>query len=1275
MNNQATTDELKRLLQERILVLDGAMGTVVQRYKLDEAAFRGDRFADWAGKDLKGNNELLQLTQPAILEEIHRNYLLAGSDIIETNTFSATTIGQHDFLFQEEAEGRKDQAFFDRVIQDEALRKVVREINLNAVALARKAAAQVSQDSGRPRFVAGAIGPMPVTCSLSPDVNDPGFRSVTFEQLRRAYREQIETLIEGGVDLLLVETIFDTLNAKAALFAVQESFEARGVRLPIMISGTITDRAGRTLSGQTVEAFWNSVAHANPLSIGFNCALGPDLMRPYVEELSALAGTHVCVYPNAGLPDPLSPTGFPETPETLAPQIRDWAESGWLNIVGGCCGTTPEHIKAIADTVQGIQPRKPARPEPFLRLSGMEAFTQTSITNFINIGERTNVAGSPKFKKLILSGNFDDALAVAKQQVENGAQIIDICMDEGMLDGVAAMTRFLNLVASEPDIARVPVMIDSSKWTVLEAGLRVAQGKGIVNSISLKEGEANFLKQARLIRRYGAAVVVMAFDQQGQADSFERKIEICKRSYDLLVNEVGFPPQDIIFDPNVLTVGTGIEEHNNYAVDFIRATHWIKQNLPHAKVSGGISNVSFSFRGNNPVREAMHAAFLFHAIKAGLDMGIVNPGMLEVYEEIAPDLLEHVEDVLLNRRPDATDRLVAFGEALKEKSTGTAAGPSPSEQAWRKEPVEKRIEHALVKGIDAHVAEDTEEARQKLGRPLDVIEGPLMAGMNVVGDLFGAGKMFLPQVVKSARVMKKAVAYLTPFMEAEKAEQEAAGKTVRTQGKVLMATVKGDVHDIGKNIVGVVLACNNYEVIDMGVMVPCEKILERAKAEKADVIGLSGLITPSLDEMQHVAREMERQQFRTPLLVGGATTSKAHTAVKIAPGYSEPVVHVLDASRAVPVVSNLISEELKPAFVAQLHADYEKARDHHAGREIELLKVEAARSNAPALPHRDLPQPSFTGLRVLSSEPESSVSDRQSSVTLEEVVPFIDWSPFFHTWELRGVYPRILDHERHGEEARKLFNDAQALLKDIVTHKRLGLRAVYGFLPANSVGDDVEVYGIEDRTTTTARLHFLRQQTPKEDGKPHWCLADFVAPKSDESGTDTLPDHIGAFACTAGIGLDEIVERFKAEHDDYNAIMVEALADRLAEAFAEFLHKRAREEWGFGNNEDLSPEDLIAEKYRGIRPAAGYPACPDHTEKATLWTLLDAERHTGIRLTESFAMWPGSSVSGLYLAHPEAKYFAVGKLARDQVVDYAERKGRSVEEMERWLGPWLGYTP
>ncbi|MFO1458077.1 MAG: methionine synthase [Verrucomicrobiota bacterium] len=1244
--------DLVRLMGERIVVLDGAMGTVIQRYRLGEAQFRGERFADWKGKDLKGNNELLQLTQPQVIQEIHRHYLEAGADIIETNTFGATTIGQHDFFFRH-AEGRKDQSYFAEVIADPFLRDLVRDMNLAAAKLARAAADAHAAATGQPRFVAGAVGPMPVTTSISPDVNDAGFRSVNFAQLCVAYREQIEALLDGGVDVLLVETIFDTLNAKAALFTIEEVFADRGVRLPLMISGTITDLSGRTLTGQTVEAFWNSVRHARPVTIGFNCALGPKEMRAHVEELNRIADTRICVYPNAGLPDPLSPTGFPETPETLAPQIRPWAEAGWLNVVGGCCGTTPPHIQAIADAVRGLAPRVTPTVPPYLRLSGMEAFTQTPDTNFINIGERANVTGSPKFAKLILAGNYDEALAICKQQVETGAQVIDVNMDEGMLDGAAAMTRFLNLIAAEPDIAKVPIMVDSSKWTVIEAGLRCLQGKGIVNSISLKEGEAKFLEQARLVRRYGAAVVVMAFDERGQADTLERKIEICRRSYDLLTGKVGFPPEDIIFDPNILTVATGIEEHNNYAVNFIEATRWIKQNLPRAKVSGGVSNISFSFRGNNHVREAMHSAFLYHAVRAGLDMGIVNAGMLEVYEQIPADLLALVEDVLLNRRPDATERLVAYGEELKKKATGVTT-ETKADEAWRSGPVEERLKHALVKGIDAHVNEDVEEARVKLGKPLLVIEGPLMDGMNVVGDLFGAGKMFLPQVVKSARVMKKAVAYLTPFMEAEKAEQVASGKTVQAQGRVLMATVKGDVHDIGKNIVGVVLGCNNYEVIDLGVMVPCDKILAAAREHQVDVIGLSGLITPSLDEMQHVAREMERTGFKVPLLIGGATTSRAHTAVKIAPGYSEPVVHVLDASRAVPVVSSLISAEQKPAFVEQLRSDYEKVRAAHAGQLQKLKTFTQARANAARLKYDDLPQPAFTGVRVLEDFP------------LETLREFIDWSPFFHTWELRGRYPSILSHEKYGVEATKLFASAQALLDELIAGRRIRARGVYGFFPANRVGEDVEVYADGSRSSVLTKFHFLRQQMEKPDNSPNWSLADYIAPKP-------AADFIGGFAVTTGIGLEEVVKQYKAKHDDYNAIMAEALADRLAEAFAEYLHKRAREEWGFGRDERLTPEDLIEEKYRGIRPAAGYPACPDHTEKGTLWKLLEVESKTGIRLTESYAMWPGSSVSGLYFAHPEAKYFAVGKLDRDQVSDFAERKGKPLSEMERWLGPWLNY--
>ena len=1243
------------LLDQRIAIIDGAMGTVIQRYKLGEAQFRGERFSQWKGKDLKGNNELLQITQPQVIEEIHRHYLEAGADLIETNTFSATTIGQHDFFFRH-AEGRKDQAFFNEVIQDPFLRDLAREMNLTSARLARKAVDIVAAATGIPRYVAGAIGPMPVTTSISPDVNDAGFRSVSFEQLVTAYTEQVEALIEGGVDVLLVETIFDTLNAKAALLAIQQVQDRLQVRLPLMISGTITDLSGRTLTGQTVEAFWNSVRHAEPITIGFNCALGPKEMRAYVQELHRIADTKICVYPNAGLPDPLSPTGFPETPETLAPQIRPWAEEGWLNVVGGCCGTTPPHIQAIAEAVKGLPPRQTPHLEPLLRLSGMEAFNQTRDTNFINIGERANVTGSPRFSKLILAGDYDAALEICKQQVEAGAQIIDINMDEGMLDGAAAMSKFLNLIAAEPDIARVPIMVDSSKWSVLETGLRCLQGKGIVNSISLKEGEERFLEQARLIRRYGAAVVVMAFDEQGQADSLSRRIEICQRSYDLLTQREQFPPQDIIFDPNILTVATGIDAHNNYAVDFIEATRWIKTHLPLAKVSGGVSNISFSFRGNNHVREAMHSAFLFHAIQAGLDMGIVNAGMLEVYEEIETGLRELVEDVLLNRRPDATERLVTYGEELRRKSGPGGVAEAKADEAWRSEPVEKRLAHALVKGIDAFVDQDTEEARQKLGRPLSVIEGPLMDGMNHVGDLFGAGKMFLPQVVKSARVMKKSVAYLTPFMEAEKAAAVAGGCEVRTQGKVLMATVKGDVHDIGKNIVGVVLGCNNYEVIDLGVMVSCENILKAAQEHQVDVIGLSGLITPSLDEMAHVAREMERLGMRQPLLIGGATTSKAHTAIKLAPGYSQPVIHVLDASRAVPVVSNLINPDLKGAYVAQIRDEYQSLRSSHAAANTPLLSLEQARSQGARLDFSDLPHPESTGVRVLEDVP------------LETLRPYIDWSPFFHTWELRGRYPAILQHEKYGEEARKLFTDAQALLDDLIARKRIRACGVYGIFPANRDGDSVQIYTDNSRSSVQTTFHMLRQQVVKEDGTPQWSLADFVAPKGAE-------DHVGAFAVTTGIGLDEVVAAYKAAHDDYNAIMAEALADRLAEAFAEYLHQKVRKEWGYGSQEHLSAEDLIEQRYRGIRPAGGYPASPDHTEKQTLWTLLDVEARTGIRLTESCAMWPGSSVSGLYFAHPQSKYFGVGKLGRDQVTDLARRKSVPVAEMERWLGPWLAYEP
>ncbi|WP_437630006.1 methionine synthase [Sorangium sp. So ce854] len=1263
---------LQKLLQGRVAIIDGAMGTTIRTYGMTEADIRGTRFAD-SKKDLLNNGDLFTLTQPEMICDIHRRFLEAGADIIETNTFGATSITQSEFFVDDPREhgGRKDPAFYQGIIDDPFLNDLAWEINEQSARQCREWADRVANADGRQRFVAGAIGPLTVSLSNSPDADDPGFRVVTFDQVRAAYVHQIRALIAGGSDVLLVETIFDSLNAKAALVAIQEVFDKDGKTLPVMISAAV-GRGGETMiSAQTVEAFWNAVKHVNPLAVGLNCSLGPDLMYPFLSDLSEKSSAAISCYPNAGLPNPLSPTGFDLEPADMARHIGGFAEAGLLNIAGGCCGNTPEHIAAIARALAGKPPRDlasktrpdappggapPSAPPIPLRLSGSQPFTQQPGVYMI-LGERTNVAGSPKFAKLIKEGKFEEAVSVARQQVENGANVIDICMDEGMIDGVSAMTRFLLLLASEPEVAKVPFMVDSSKWEVIEAGLKCMQGKGIVNSISLKEGEAKFREHARTILKYGAAVVVMAFDEQGQAATYEDKIRICERAYGILVDEVGFPPEDIIFDPNILTVATGMEEHNNYAVDFIEATRWIKANLPHAKVSGGVSNISFSFRGNNRVREAMHSAFLYHAIQAGMDMGIVNAGMLEVYEEIEPELRELVEDVLLNRRPDATERLVDFGEALKARSAGAAAAEKQEEE-WRKGTVEDRLSHALVKGIDTYIDVDTEEAREKLGRPLAVIEGPLMDGMSVVGDLFGAGKMFLPQVVKSARVMKKAVAYLTPFMEAEKAAMAAAGQDVKTQGKIVLATVKGDVHDIGKNIVGVVLACNNYEVIDMGVMVPCEKILERARQEKADLIGLSGLITPSLDEMIHVAREMERQGFKLPLLIGGATTSRAHTAVKVAPHYSEPVVHVLDASRAVPVTTSLLSEEGKPAFVAQHRAEYEKLRKLHSAPRHKLVSIEAARASRTRIEWRaeDLPVPEFTGARVLEDFPLATLRD------------YIDWTPFFHTWELKGVYPRILEHEKYGEQARQLFSEANALLDMIIKDKLLTARGVYGFFPANAVGDDVEVYTDGTRKEVLERFHFLRQQTAKENGEPNRSLADFIAPR--ETG---LPDHIAGFAVTAGLGLKELRERFKASLDDYNAIMAEAIADRLAEAFAECLHKRVRDEWGYGRQETLTKSELIEEKYRGIRPAAGYPACPDHTEKGTLWRLLDVERSTGIQLTESFAMWPGSSVSGLYFAHPQARYFSLGKIDRDQVVDYHARKGMTVAEVERWLGPNLNY--
>ena len=1292
MSNNA--ELLKQALRERIVISDGAMGTTIRTYGLGEAEIRGERFKD-AQKDLKNNGDLYSLTQPATIGDIHRRFLEAGADIIETNTFSATSIGQSEFFVDDPREhgGRKDPAFYQGVIENKFLNDLAWEINEQSAKQCREWADRIANKTGRPRFVAGAVGPLTVSLSNSPDADDAGFRICTFDQVKTAYTHQIRGLIAGGSDILLVETIFDSLNAKAALVAIQEVFEQDRKILPIMISAAV-GRGGETMiSAQTIEAYWNAMKHVQPIAIGLNCSLGPDLMRPFLAELAEKSNTAISCYPNAGLPNPLSPTGFDLKPEDMGNFLGEFANNGLINIAGGCCGNTPEHIAAIAKALENKPPRETKTETKFstgaaipLRLSGSQPFTQ-QIGQFIIIGERTNVAGSPKFAKLIKENKYEEAVAVARQQVENGANIIDICMDEGMIDGVTAMTRFLQLLGSEPEVAKVPFMVDSSKWDVIEAGLKCVQGKGIVNSISMKEGEAKFREHARKVLKYGAAVVVMAFDEQGQAATLADKIRICERAYHLLVDEVGFPPEDIIFDPNILTVGTGIEEHNNYAVDFIEATRWIKNNLPHAKVSGGVSNVSFGFRGNNPVREAMHSAFLYHAIKAGMDMAIVNAGMLEVYEEIEPELKELVEDVLLNRRPDATERLVTFGEKLKAASAGTTATDKKVEEEWRKGTIEERLAHSLVKGIDLYIEADTEEARAKYGKPLSVIEGPLMAGMSVVGDLFGAGKMFLPQVVKSARVMKKSVAYLTPFMEAEKAAMVARGEVVKAQGKIVLATVKGDVHDIGKNIVGVVLACNNYEVIDMGVMVPCEKILERAKLEKADIIGLSGLITPSLDEMVHVAREMERTGFKVPLLIGGATTSRAHTAVKVAQHYSEPVVHVLDASRAVPVTSSLLSKDGKAAFVKHLRADYEKLRTQHAGSQVKLLPLQTARANAPKLKYDDRPKPDFTGIRTLSSGKfNPGKCDCGSAhghagafgISLEEVVPFIDWTPFFHTWELRGVYPKILQHEKHGEEATKLFTDAQKMLAEFVANEALKLQAVYGLFPANAVGDDVEVYTNGSRQHLRTKFHFLRQQIEKGDGTPNWCLADFIAPR--ESGISNLKsefpaDYIGAFAVTSGHGLKEIVDKFKAGHDDYNAILAEAIADRLAEAFAEYLHKRVRDEWGFGKLEKLTTADLIEEKYRGIRPAAGYPACPDHTEKGTLWDLLDVEQHTGIKLTESFAMWPGSSVSGLYFAHPDSKYFAVGKLGKDQVEDLSQRKGKAVAEMERWLGPWLNYNP
>ena len=1264
---------LEEILTQRIVIMDGATGTTIREYGMTEADIRGDRFRD-AAKDLLNNGDLFSLTQPAMIADIHRRFLEAGADIIETNTFGATTISQCEFFVDDPRErgGRKDTAFYQRVIEDPFLRGLAWEINEQSARQCREWADRVADASGRRRFVAGAIGPLTVSLSSSPDADDPGFRVVTFDQVQTAYTEQVRALIAGGVDLLLVETIFDSLNGKAAFAAIQDVFAADGVSVPIMISAAV-GRGGETMiSAQTVEAFWTAVAHVNPLSVGLNCSLGPDLMFPFLQQLAAKSTTAISCYPNAGLPNPLSPTGFDLTPADMAGYLSRFAKDGLINIAGGCCGNTPEHIAAIAralDAESGrvvparsiagadVHRRSIAVPRP-LQLCGSQPFVQQPGV-FMIIGERTNVAGSPTFARLIKEDKYDEAVSVARQQVENGADVIDICMDEGMIDGVAAMSRFLRLLASEPEVAKLPFMVDSSKWEVIEAGLKSLQGKGIVNSISLKEGEQLFRQRACTIRRYGAAVVVMAFDEQGQAATYADKIRVCERAYRILVDDLEFPPEDVIFDPNILTVATGMEEHNNYAVDFIEATRWIKTHLPHAKVSGGVSNISFSFRGNNVVREAMHSAFLYHAIAAGLDMAIVNAGMLAIYEEIEPELKTLVEDVLLNRRPDATERLVEFGEALKAAGAGAAVSEKQA-QEWRSGTVEARLSHALVKGIDTYIEEDTEEARVKLNRPLAVIEGPLMDGMAVVGDLFGAGKMFLPQVVKSARVMKKAVAYLLPFMEAEKTAMAAAGQAVRTQGKIVLATVKGDVHDIGKNIVGVVLACNNYDVIDMGVMTPCDKILERARNENADLIGLSGLITPSLDEMVHVAREMERQGFTLPLLIGGATTSRAHTAIKIAPHYQPPVVHVLDASRAVPVTTSLLSKDGKAAFVAQHQAEYATIRRSHGANRQPLVDLETARRRRTPIVWRteDIAQPDFIGVHVLDDVPLT---------TLRE---FIDWTPFFHTWELKGVYPRILDDQKCGAQARQIYSEANALLDRIIAGRLLRARGIYGFFPACAIGDDVAIYRDAGRTHEVTRFRFLRQQVDRGEDQPCRSLSDFIAPE-----TTGLPDHLGAFAVTSGIGLEDLCTRFRAQHDDYNAIMAEAVADRLAEAFAEYLHKRVREEWGYGRHEALTPADLIREKYRGIRPAPGYPACPDHTEKGTLWQVLDVAASTGIQLTESYAMWPGSSVSGLYFAHPEARYFTLGKIDRDQIADYASRKAMPRADIERWLGPNLDYEP
>jgi 5-methyltetrahydrofolate--homocysteine methyltransferase len=1233
-----TRTALVAAARERVLVLDGAMGTMIQGLGFDEAAFRGERFKDFH-RDLRGNNDLLILTQPQAIEHIHAEYLRAGADIVATNTFSSTSIAQADY----------------------DLAGIAYEMNREGARLARNAAERVSAEDGRPRFVAGAIGPTNRTASISPDVSNPGYRAVTFDDLRTAYGEQINGLLDGGADLLLVETIFDTLNAKAALYAISEICEARGIDVPVMISGTITDKSGRLLSGQLPEAFWNSVRHAKPISIGFNCALGAEDLRAHIADISRIADALVCAYPNAGLPNEFGQ--YDETADYMARLIGEFAAAGLVNIVGGCCGTTPDHIAAIAAAVAPHKPRIVPVIEPRLRLSGLEPFELTPAIPFVNIGERTNVTGSAKFRKLITAGDYTAALQVARDQVNNGAQVVDVNMDEGLLDSEAAMRTFLNLVAAEPDIARVPVMVDSSKFTVIEAGLKCVQGKPVVNSISMKEGEEKFIHEAIIARRHGAAVVVMAFDEQGQADTFARKTEICKRAYDILVEQLDFPPEDIIFDPNIFAIATGLEEHNNYGVDFIEATRWIRQNLPGAHVSGGVSNLSFSFRGNEPVREAMHSVFLYHAIKAGMDMGIVNAGQMVVYDDIDPELREVCEDVILNRDAGASERLLA----LAEKFRGQGKQTKEADLAWREWPVDKRLSHALVHGITEFIEEDTEAVRQSVARPLDVIEGPLMAGMNVVGDLFGDGKMFLPQVVKSARVMKQAVAYLMPFMEEEKARNLANGVTGdgrNTAGKIVLATVKGDVHDIGKNIVGIVLQCNNFEVIDLGVMVPASKIIETAKAEGADIIGLSGLITPSLDEMSFLAGEMERQGLTMPLLIGGATTSRVHTAVKIDPNYrGGPVVHVNDASRAVGVASSLLSHERREAYAADIRTEYAKISAAHfrAQADKKRLKLADARANAVKIDFAKTSpkKPAFLGTRSFDN------------YDLGELVEYIDWTPFFQAWELAGRYPALLDDPTVGEAARALYDDARNMLDRIVKEKWFTARATIGFWPANAEGDDIVLYADEARTRKIATLHTLRQQLDKREGRFNAALSDFIAPASS-----AVPDYIGGFVVTTGIGEDVIADRFKNANDDYSSILCKALADRLAEAFAERMHARVRREfWGYAPDEALVPDELILEKYQGIRPAPGYPAQPDHTEKKTLFALLDAENKSGVQLTESFAMWPGSSVSGLYFSHPESFYFGVGKIERDQVEDYAARKEMSVAETERWLAPILNYIP